>query len=702
MDPLEFEKYPPHEKIRVELIGKSYAAARIVAVVIESATSTAFSGLNGPLPRFTDLIMSICKSDDRCMVMTSLMYLHGTLRLMRRYGIPFSFDSKRPMRQLTSNLLKEGCINELMDQYQDQFEFLSMELAEEEREDFFFRAMPNGLAADLPAFRTEDDCFPNVLPRNRWEVVGIKGLECLADFCMSMAVNRAFQDWVLQYRDLNREDYRRTQCPQIIKLVHDHIHRLKRGRAIHLDVLYPRLIPVNSFNNRTLYNAGVTLPAVLLDWTLEVTPEEHFRITVPFPPPSVGVRSRYAPTPIPRGNHQGDREQSVRPKDPMRSNPRAPKRYQDFATGSIRDCPSSNDPWGSPAPPRTISPEITMHSDQPGASYRHRVPVGSQPRRPRENRPITTPANTQVWPQDARGYGLTGTNDKETETRHTVLYQNTEKGRKKISGEFVQGALFDAIQALNQEVSKPTMTEPNRDDIIDPLYYQVLLAKAREHSITTKFEKERKDLTDKFEQKINGLQQELLLHQRRRLNTNEAVMIQTLQERGLTFNSCTRCLTLMQPCPHARPVELTTRPTRNRNNAEIDRHPGVPTFQPELTVLAEEPAEEPVLAQILQTVLNVVDEGPQDVMDQENSESTEQGHRGNTNEIRVRSPTTDNPPSLVEAHENPAPQGLQNRVTMEDAPHSDSDSEGPPEPNIVWSCQAVHWEDNRDLHGPTR
>ena len=246
------------------------------------------------------------------------------------------------------------------------------------------------------------------------------------------------------------------------------------------------------------------------------------------------------------------------------------------------------------------------------------------------------------------------------------------------------------------------MTEPNRDDIIDPLYYQVLLAKAREHSITTKFEKERKDLTDQFEQKINRLQQELLLHQRRRLNINEAVMIQTLQERGLTFNSCPRCLTLMQPCPHARPVELTTRPTRNRNNAEIDRHPGVPAFQPELAVLAEEPAEEPVLAQILQTVLNVVDEGPQDVMDHENSESTEQEHRVNTNEIRGRSPTTDNPPSLVETHENPAPQGLQNRVTMEDAPHSDSDSEGPPEPNIVWSCQAVHWEDNRDLHGPTR
>ena len=188
MDPLEFERYPLQEKVRVELIGKTYAAARIVAVVIEAATSTAYSGLNGPLPQFSDLIMSVCKSADRCMVMTAIMYLHGALRLMRRYGVPFSCDNEQSMRQITNILLKEGCVNELLDQYHDQFEFLSMELAEEEREDFFFRAMPNGLSEDLSAFRTEDDCFPSVLPRDRWDVVGIKGLECIADFCMSIPI----------------------------------------------------------------------------------------------------------------------------------------------------------------------------------------------------------------------------------------------------------------------------------------------------------------------------------------------------------------------------------------------------------------------------------------------------------------------------------------------------------------------------------
>ena len=149
-------------------------------------------------------------------------------------------------------------------------------------------------------------------------------------------------------------------------------------------------------------------------------------------------------------------------------------------------------------------------------------------------------------------------------------------------------------------------------------------------------------------------------------------------------------------------MEITTRPTRNKTNTENDRHPGVQAFQPELTVLAEEPAEEPVLVQILQQLRNVVDEGPPDVVDQEDSKGPEHEHRVETDEILGGDPATDNPPTLVETHENFASQDPQSRVTLDDAPHSDSDSEGPPEPNIVWSCQALRWEDNWDLHGPTR
>ena len=113
------------------------------------------------------------------------------------------------------------------------------------------------------------------------------------------------------------------------------------------------------------------------------------------------------------------------------------------------------------------------------------------------------------------------TAEKETEKEHTILDPNTGKEKKEVSDGFVREALCNAIQALNQEVSKPTMTDRNKGDIIDPLQYHVLLAKARENNITAKLEGEMKELTAKFEQKINGLQQDLLVHQRLRLNTND-------------------------------------------------------------------------------------------------------------------------------------------------------------------------------------
>ena len=70
----------------------------------------------------------------------------------------------------------------------------------------------------------------------------------------------------------------------------------------------------------------------------------------------------------------------------------------------------------------------------------------------------------------------------------------------------------------------------NEGDIIDPLHYHALMAKARENSITAKFEEEMQGLTIEFERKINGLQQELLVHRKLGPKPNESSMVQTLQE----------------------------------------------------------------------------------------------------------------------------------------------------------------------------
>ena len=88
--------------------------------------------------------------------------------------------------------------------------------------------------------------------------------------------------------------------------------------------------------------------------------------------------------------------------------------------------------------------------------------------------------NPHTGSQDTRESEVTVTAAKGTEKDHTILYQNTGKEKKGVSDSFVREALFNAIQALSQEVSKPTMSDQREGDVIDPLQYHVLLAKARE------------------------------------------------------------------------------------------------------------------------------------------------------------------------------------------------------------------------------
>ena len=40
----------------------------------------------------------------------------------------------------------------------------------------------------------------------------------------------------------------------------------------------------------------------------------------------------------------------------------------------------------------------------------------------------------------------------------------------------------------------------------------------------------------------------------------------------------------------------------------------------------------------------------------------------------------------------------QSKGTLDNAPRLDSDYEELPEPNLVWSCQALRWENNKDRH----
>ena len=153
----------------------------------------------------------------------------------------------------------------------------------------------------------------------------------------------------------------------------------------------------------------------------------------------------------------------------------------------------------------------------------------------------------------------------------------------------------------------------------------------------------------------------------------------------------------MQHCPHVRPVEITDMPAQNTRDDGSDSHPDMQTLYPEPSAPAEEPTEEPVLLQVLRQQLRVVQ---QDMMNKAGPMDPSPETHIELDEVLGGDPVVDNPQDREETQDTLVFQTPQSEDTLNNAPHSDSDSGEPPEPNIVWSCQAMHWEDDRDLHGP--
>ena len=262
-----------------------------------------------------------------------------------------------------------------------------------------------------------------------------------------------------------------------------------------------------------------------------------------------------------------------------------------------------------------------------------------------------------------------------------------------------QETLYNAIQAPYQDVNNSTREHTKEGDTIDPLHYHSLLATARENSITTKFEEEIKVLTAEFEQKINGLQQELLIHRKFGLRNNESIMVQALQEKGLSFNSCDSCLVLLQHCPHARPVEMTSMASRNHQDGDDrNRHLGVPTLQPEGTASAEESTEEHVLFQALKPQHRITNKVPQNLMGPEDPMGPDLPYRAELHEVAGEDLDVSKTPTLTQVPGNFVFHAPQKEGTLDNAPCLDSDYDELPDPNLVWSCQTLRWENNKDRH----
>ena len=86
-----------------------------------------------------------------------------------------------------------------------------------------------------------------------------------------------------------------------------------------------------------------------------------------------------------------------------------------------------------------------------------------------------------------------------------------------------------------------------------------MLSGIREKQIAASHEREKADIQAQCNRLLARTQRELLVHQRVRLRHDDLVLVSLLQDKGLQFNSCHRCLRQLKYCRHVRPVRLDNR-----------------------------------------------------------------------------------------------------------------------------------------------
>ena len=115
------------------------------------------------------------------------------------------------------------------------------------------------------------------------------------------------------------------------------------------------------------------------------------------------------------------------------------------------------------------------------------------------------------------------------------------------------------LNRTGQPIGTPTSPPGEAGEVIDPLEYQIMLSGLREKQITAGHEREKADIYAQCDRRLARTQRELLVHQRVRLRHDELVLVSLLQDRGLQFNSCRRCLRKLKYCRHVRPVRMDSR-----------------------------------------------------------------------------------------------------------------------------------------------
>ena len=572
------------DQLRVILIAKLNAASKLILPAMAAATQVDDEGLNAPRARFVDLAHSVCLAQDRQAFGRAVFFLHSAFLLIKKYGIPFDEDSEEGPKARTRQVLASDHISKVPIPAHSNQLFLDPSGCKKTRRTYLanaYAARFEGEDGGLAAFK-DATTMDVTLPTDGQTFVGMRALQSTMFSSMGLAISKPFIKWVLlQQKQSSHSDWYHARLPEVNKMAQNLVRHLRQTGKSQGGSDLPLTYATNPFKY-----SGDNLHSDHIDWISDFKWKGNPEANIPKDPGHP-----------PRRDHSEDRTRPVESRDRddrsystsysrdrgdqaySKSCPRdrGDRNYSTHDRDSRASDSRTSENGGSKSSHHREARDKDIRSRSPHRSIDHRRPNsrGSNVYPDRKGDiterlgPVKpSPSNAEPLGNRKRGGSPFGpkllppnpiVSTGEVDTQPDSKQGPEKKPRLLMERDVAHRYMEQMLNRTGQPMGTPTSPPGEAGEVIDPLEYQIMLSGLREKQIAAGHEQEKADIYAQCDRRLARTQRELSVHQRVRLRHDELVIVSLLQDRGLQFNSCRRCLRKLKYCRHVRPVRMDSR-----------------------------------------------------------------------------------------------------------------------------------------------
>ena len=519
------------EKLRIILVAKMSAAAKVVYPAITVATHRREGAPQSSRERYVEMAHSIRLGKDRRMFARACCYLHSAFLLSRKFGNPFLADKENGPRAQTEKILAADCVTDMPLYINPRNRFLDPTEPWATRYENLLDACETGGFAKMeggsPAFRSNDTLI-TAMPDDVHTYVGIQGVQIPMHAVMTLTTSKVFTDWVSQVKDsLVTQDAADGKIPEVRRLTRGLVEQFRQ-----VDPIEAGGEILQSYETRRADTPGRN---------------EEINWTIDFPlnnPQGVDVPRRSSPSP--RRDHRENKSKGEDSRDRAHHSSESSHRTRERG-----DNGRSGHKGQREKGVRSRSP----HKD----ADNYRPPFKGETQHPEKRKGISERLGPTIHAesnQQSSGRKVIVSTTVEAEKSDRKV---DKQSRPHVTKEIAHAYMESMLNQTGQMVLKPTLPPKEADGIIDPLIYFTVLAGNREKVIMDSHEKEKDEILAKCDRRVAKMQRELLIHKRIRIRHDTLSLVSLLQDLGLEFNSCSRCLQQLKRCKHVRPIQMDGR-----------------------------------------------------------------------------------------------------------------------------------------------